>query len=116
MEDISKNMLSINNSSDDTDGYIIVNIQENRISMIKKERFTYYIYKKDFSPMCNNDVEYEFKRKGCINESIVIQAFLIWLPEKYLLLPHDNIINGSPAHINYEIDKSMNVIQQPLTM
>lgn len=117
MKDIRKISISllVGGPSAYTDGLIDVNIQARKDSMIKKERFTCFVYTDDYSPMCNSDVTYKFKRENNINVSIVMLTFRIWLPGKYFLLIRDKN-NGSLARIDFEVDKSMNVTQQPLTM
>ena len=107
--------LSIDTPSAYTDGSIIVNIQARKGSMIKEGRFTCFVYSDDYSPMCNSDVTYKFNRENSINVSIVMLSFRIWLPGKYFLLLRDRN-NGALARIDFEADKSLNVIQQPLTM
>lgn len=107
--------LSTDNPSDYTDGCIIVNIQARKGSMIKEGRFTCFVYTDDYSPMCNSDVSYKFNRKNNANVSIVMLSFRIWLPGKYFLLIRDKN-NGSLARIDFEIDKTMNIIQQPIMM
>ena len=82
--------------------------------MIKEGRFTCFVYSDDYSPMCNSDVTYNFNRENSINVSIVMLSFRIWLPGKYILLIRDRT-NGSLARIDFAVDKSMNVMQQPLT-
>ena len=107
--------LSTDNPSDYTDGCIIVNIQARKGSLIKEGRFTCFVYTGDYSPMCNSDITYKFNRENSINVSIVMLSFRIWLPGKYFLLVRDKT-NGSLARIDFEIDKAMNIIQQPLMM
>ena len=107
--------LSTDNSSDYTDGCIIVNIQARKGSLIKEGRFTCFVYTGDYSPMCNSDITYKFNRENSINVSIVMLSFRIWLPGKYFLLVRDKT-NGSLARIDFEINKAMNIIQQPLMM
>ena len=117
LKDIRKIELSLSTSdiADYTDGCIIVNIQARKGSMIKEGRFTCFVYSDDYSPMCNSDVTYKFNRENSINVSIVMLSFRIWLPGKYFLLLRDRN-NGALARIDFEADKSLNVIQQPLTM
>ena len=117
MEDIRKIELSLSTSdaAEYTDGCIIVNIQARKGSMIKEGRFTCFVYSDDYSPMCNSDVTYKFNRENSINVSIVMLSFRIWLPGKYFLLLRDKN-NGALARIDFEVDKSLNVMQQPLTM
>ena len=107
--------LSTDNPSDYTDGCIIVNIQARKGSLIKEDRFTCFVYTGDYSPMCNSDITYKFNRENSINVSIVMLSFRIWLPGKYFLLVRDKT-NGSLARIDFEINKAMNIIQQPLMM
>jgi len=107
--------LSTDNPSDYTDGCIIVNIQARKGSLIKEGRFTCFVYTGDYSPMCNSDITYKFNRENSINVSIVMLSFRIWLPGKYFLLVRDKT-NGSLARIDFEINKAMNIIQQPLMM
>ena len=117
LKDIRKIELSLSTSesADYTDGCIIVNIQARKGSMIKEGRFTCFVYTDDYSPMCNSDVSYKFNRESNINVSIVMLSFRIWLPGKYFLLLRDKY-NGSLARIDFEVDKSLNIMQQPLTM
>ncbi len=117
MEDIRKIELSLSTSdiADYTDGCIIVNIQAKKGSMIKEGRFTSFVYTDDYFPMCNSDVTYKFNRENSINVSIVMLSFRIWLPGRYFLLLRDKN-NGALARIDFEVDKSLNVMQQPLTM
>lgn len=117
LKDIKKIELSLstNDSADYTDGCIIVNIQARRGSMIKEGRFTCFVYSDDYYPMCNSDVTYKFNRENSINVSIVMLSFRIWLPGKYFLLLRDKN-NGALARIDFEVDKSLNVMQQPLSM
>ena len=117
LKDIRKIELSLSTSdiADYTDGCIIVSIQARKGSMIKEGRFTCFVYSDDYSPMCNSDVTYKFNRKNSISVSIVMLSFRIWLPGKYFLLLRDRN-NGALARIDFEADKSLNVIQQPLTM
>ncbi len=117
LKDIRKIELSLStsDSADYTDGCVIVSIQARKGSMIKEGRFTCFVYTDDYSPMCNSDVTYKFNRENSINVSIVMLSFRIWLPGKYFLLVRDKN-NGSLARIDFEVDKSMNIIQQPLTM
>jgi len=117
LKDIKKIELSLSTSdaADYTDGCIIVNIQARRGSMIKEGRFTCFVYSDDYSPMCNSDVTYKFNRENSISVSIVMLSFRIWLPGKYFLLLRDKN-NGALARIDFEIDKSLNVMQQPLTI
>ena len=107
--------LSTSDEADYTDGCIIVNIQARKGSMIKEGRFTCFVYSDDYSPMCNSDITYKFNRENNINVSIVMLSFRIWLPGKYFLLVRDKN-NGALARIDFEVDKSLNIIQQPLTM
>jgi len=97
------------------DGSIIVNIQARKGSLIKEDRFTCFVYTADYSPMCNSDVTYKFNRKNSINVSIDMLSFRIWLPGKYFLLLRDKT-NGFLTRIDFEIDMSLNIKQQPLTM
>ena len=83
--------------------------------MIKEGRFTCFIYSDDYSPMCNSDITYKFNRENNINVSIVMLSFRIWLPGKYILLIRDRT-NGSLARVDFEVDKSLDIEQQPLTM
>ena len=83
--------------------------------MIKEERFACFIYTNDYFPMCNSDVTREIKRENSISVCIAMFSFRIWLPGKYFLLLRDKI-DGSLARIDFEVNKSMNVIQQPLAM
>lgn len=117
MKDIRKIELSLSTSesADYTDGCIIVNIQARKGSMIKEGRFTCFVYSDGYSPMCNSDVTYKFNRENSINVSIVMLSFRIWLPGKYFLLLRDKN-DGSLARIDFDIDKSLNVMQQPLSM
>ena len=117
LKDIREIELSLSTSdiADYTDGCIIVCIQARKGSMIKEGRFTCFVYTDDYSPMCNSDVTYKFNRENSINVSIVMLSFRIWLPGKYFLLIRDKN-NGSLARIDFEVDKSLNVMQQPLTM
>ena len=117
LKDIRKIELSLSTSesADYTDGCIIVKIQARKGSMIKEGRFTCFVYTDDYSPMCNSDVSYKFNRENNINVSIVMLSFRIWLPGKYFLLLRDKY-NGSLARIDFEVDKSLNIVQQPLTM
>ena len=117
MKDIRKIDLSLSTSEsvDYTDGCIIVNIQARKGTMIKEGRFTCFVYTDDYSPMCNSDVTYKFNRENSINVSISMLSFRIWLPGKYFLLLRDKN-NGSLARIDFEIDKSMNIMQQSLSM
>ena len=117
MEDLRKIELSLSTSdkADYTDGCIIVNIQARKGSMIKEGRFTCFVYSDDYSPMCNSDVTYKFNRKNSISVNIAMLSFRIWLPGKYFLLVRDKN-NGALARIDFEVDKSLNVMQQPLTM
>ena len=107
--------LSTSNSNAYTDGSMAVNIQLRKGALIKEGRFSCYVYTEDYSPMCNSDVTYKFNRENSINVSIVMLSFRIWLPGKYFLLLRDRN-NGALARIDFEADKSLNVIQQPLTM
>ncbi len=107
--------LSTSESADYTDGCMIVNFQARKGSMIKEGRFTCFIYSDDYSPMCNSDITYKFNRENNINVSIVMLSFRIWLPGKYILLIRDRT-NGSLARIDFEVDKSLDIKQQPLTM
>ena len=107
--------LSTSDEADYTDGCIIVNIQAKKGSMIKEGRFTCFVYSDDYSPMCNSDITYKFNRENNINVSIVMLSFRIWLPGKYFLLVRDKN-NGALARIAFEVDKSLDVMQQPLTM
>ena len=117
LKDIREIELSLSTSdiADYTDGCIIVCIQARKGSMIKEGRFTCFVYTDDYSPMCNSDVTYKFNRENSINVSIVMLSFRIWLPGKYFLLLRDKN-NGALARIDFEVDKSLNVGQQPLTM
>ncbi len=117
LKDIREIELSLSTSdiADYTDGCIIVCIQARKGSMIKEGRFTCFVYTDDYSPMCNSDVTYKFNRENSINVSIVMLSFRIWLPGKYFLLLRDKN-NGALARIDFEVDKSLNVVQQPLTM
>ena len=107
--------LSTSDEADYTDGCIIVNIQARKGSMIKEGRFTCFVYSDDYSPMCNSDVTYKFNRENNINVSIVMLSFRIWLPGKYFLLVRDKN-NGALARIDFEVDRSLDIMQQPLTM
>ncbi len=117
LKDIRKIELSLSTSdeADYTDGCIIVSIQARKGSMIKEGRFACFVYSDDYSPMCNSDVTYKFNRENSINVSIVMLSFRIWLPGRYFLLIRDKN-NGALARIDFEVDKSLNVMQQPLTM
>ena len=107
--------LSTSDEADYTDGCIIVNIQARKGSMIKEGRFTCFVYSDDYSPMCNSDITYKFNRENNINVSIVMLSFRIWLPGKYFLLVRDKN-NGALARIDFEVDRSLDIMQQPLTM
>ena len=115
LKDIRKIELSLStsDSADYTDGSIIVNIQARKGSIIKEGRFTCFVYTDNYSPMCNSDVSYKFNRENSINVSIAMLSFRIWLPGKYFLLLRDKN-NGALARIDFEVDKSMNILQQPL--
>ena len=115
LKDIRKIELSLStsDSADYTDGCIIVNIQARKGSMIKEGRFTCFVYTDNYSPMCNSDVSYKFNRENSISVSIVMLSFRIWLPGKYFLLLRDKN-NGALARVNFEVDKSMNILQQPM--
>lgn len=115
LKDIRKIELSLStsDSADYTDGCIIVNIQARKGSMIKEGRFTCFVYTENYSPMCNSDVSYKFNRENSINVSIVMLSFRIWLPGKYFLLLRDKN-NGALARVDFEVDKSMNILQQPM--
>ena len=115
LKDIRKIELSLStsDSADYTDGCIIVNIQARKGSMIKEGRFTCFVYTDNYSPMCNSDVTYKFNRENSINVSIVMLSFRIWLPGKYFLLLRDKN-NGALARVDFEVDKSMNILQQPM--
>ena len=117
LKDIRKIELSLSTSdeADYTDGCIIVSIQARKGSMIKEGRFACFVYSDDYSPMCNSDVTYRFNRENSINVSIVMLSFRIWLPGKYFLLLRDRN-NGALARIDFDVDESLNVMQQPLTM
>ena len=117
LKDIRRIELSLSTSdeADYTDGCIIVNIQARKGSMIKEGRFTCFVYSDDYSPMCNSDVTYKFNRENNINVSIVMLSFRIWLPGKYFLLVRDKN-NGALARIDFEVDRSLDIMQQPLTM
>ena len=117
LKDIRKIELSLStsDSADYTDGCIIVNIQARKGSMIKEGRFTCFIYTDDYSPMCNSDVSYKFNRENSINVSIVMLSFRIWLPGKYFLLIRDKT-NGALGRIDFDVDKSLNISQNPLVM
>ena len=116
MTDIRKIELSLSTSDEAvyTDGCMIVNSQARKDSMIKEGRFACFVYSDDYSPMCNSDVTYKFNRENNISVSIVMLSFRIWLPGKYFLLLRDRN-NGALARIDFEVDKSLNVMQQPLT-
>ena len=115
LKDIRKIELSLStsDSADYTNGSIIVNIQARKGSIIKEGRFTCFVYTDNYSPMCNSDVSYKFNRENSINVSIAMLSFRIWLPGKYFLLLRDKN-NGALARIDFEVDKSMNILQQPL--
>ena len=117
LKDIRRIELSLSTSdeADYTDGCIIVNIQARKGSMIKEGRFTCFVYSDDYSPMCNSDITYKFNRENNINVSIVMLSFRIWLPGKYFLLVRDKN-NGALARIDFEVDRSLDIMQQPLTM
>ena len=117
MKDIRKIELSLStsDSADYTDGCIIVNIQARKGSMIKEGRFKCFVYTGNYSPMCNSEVTYKFNRENSINVSIVMLSFRIWLPGSYFLLLRDTN-NGALARIDFEVDKSLNILQQPLQM
>ena len=117
LKDIRKIALSLSTSksADYTGGCIIVNIQARKGSLIKEGRFTCFVYTDDYSPMCNSDVTCKFNRESSINVSIAMLSFRIWLPGKYFLLLRDKN-NGSLARLDFEINKSMNILQQPLVM
>ena len=115
LKDIRKIELSLStcDSAAYTDGSIIVNIQARKGSLIKEGRFTCFVYTNDYSPMCNSDITYKFNRENSINVSIMMHSFRIWLPGNYFLLLRDKT-NGTLARIDFEIDKALNIIQQPL--
>ena len=83
--------------------------------MIKEGRFACFVYSDDYSPMCNSDVTYKFNRENSISVSIVMLSFRIWLPGKYFILLRDRN-NGALARIDFKVDESLNIMQQPLTM
>ena len=116
LKDIRKIELSLStsDSADFTDGCIIVSIQAKKGSMIKEGRFTCFVYSDDYSPMCNSDVTYKFNRENSISVSIVMLSFRIWLPGKYFLLIRDKN-NGSLARIDFEVDKALNIRQEPIS-
>lgn len=116
LKDIRKIELSLSTSdiADYTDGCIIVSIQARKGSMIKEGRFTCFVYSDDYSPMCNSDVTYKFNRKNSISVSIVMLSFRIWLPGNYFLLIRDKN-SGSLARIDFEVDKTLNIRQEPIT-
>ncbi len=117
LKDIRKIELSLStsDSADYTDGCVIVNIQARKGSMIKEGRFTCFVYTDDYSPMCNSDVSYKFNRENNSNVSIVMLSFRIWLPGKYFLLLRDKT-NSALGRIDFEVDKSLNILQKPLEM
>ena len=116
LKDIRKIEISLatDNPSVYTDGAIVVSIQGRKGSLIKEGRFACFIYTDDYSPMCNSDVTYRFNRENSINVSIVMLSFRIWLPGNYFLLLRDRT-NGSLTRIDFEVDESMNIHQQPMT-
>ena len=107
--------LSTDNPSAYTDGAIAVNIQARKGALIKEGRFTCFVYTDNYSPMCNSDVTYKFNRESSNKGSIIMLSFRIWLPGNYFLLVRDKT-SGSLTRIDFEIDKNMNITQQPLTM
>ena len=117
LKDIRKIELSLStsDSADYTDGCINVNIQARKGSLIKEGRFSCFVYTDDYSPMCNSDASNKFNRENSINVSITMLSFRIWLPGKYFLLLRDKN-DGALARIDFEIDKAMNILQQPLKM
>ena len=117
MKDICKIELSLStcNSAVYTDGDIIVNIQARKGSMINEGRFICFVYTNLYFPMCNSDVTCKFKRNKSMSVSITMHSFRIWLPGKYILLLRDKSDN-SLARIDFEINKLMSIVQQPLTM
>lgn len=117
LKDISKIELSLSTSDEAyyTDGCIIVSIQARKGSMIKEGRFACFVYSDGYSPMCNSDVTYRFNRENSISVSIVMLSFRIWLPGKYFILLRDRN-NGALARIDFKVDESLNIMQQPLTM
>ena len=117
LKDIRKIELSLStsDSADYTDGCINVNIQARKGSLIKEGRFSCFVYTDDYSPMCNSDASNKFNRESSINVSITMLSFRIWLPGKYFLLLRDKN-DGALARIDFEIDKAMNILQQPLKM
>ncbi len=117
LKDIRKIELSLSTSdeADYTDGCIIVSIQARKGSMIKEGRFACFVYSDDYSPMCNSDVTYRFNRENSISVSIVMLSFRIWLPGKYFILLRDRN-NGALVRIDFKVDESLNIMQQPLTM
>ena len=117
MKDICKIEVSLSTSSSAvyTDGDIIVNIQARKGSLIKDGRFTCFIYTNHYFPMCNSDVTGNIKHENIMNASITMHSFHIWLPGKYLLLLRDKN-DGSLARIDFEINKMMKIVQQPLTL
>ena len=65
--------------------------------------------------MCNSDVTGNIKHENIMNASITMHSFHIWLPGKFLLLLRDKN-DGSLARIDFEINKLMKIVQQPLTL
>ena len=115
LKDIRKIELSLStsDSANYTDGNIIVNIQARKGSLIKEERFICFVYTDDYSPMCNSGVSNDFHRESSINVCIMMHSSHIWLPGKYFLLLRDKN-NGALARIDFEIEKSLNILQQPM--
>ena len=107
--------LSTDNPATYTDGSIVVNIQARKGALIKEGRFSCFVYTDDYSPMCNSYATYRFNREASNKVSIVMLSFRIWLPGNYFLLVRDHT-DGSLIRIDFEIDKLMNITQQPLEM
>ena len=98
-----------------TDGAINVNIHARKGSLLKEGRFACFVYTDDYFPMCNSNATYEFHREASNKGAIIMHSFHIWLPGNYLLLVRDHK-DGTLLRIDFQIDKSMHVMQQPFTM
>ena len=117
LKDIRKIELSLSTSdtADYTDGCIIVDFHARKGATVREGRFTCFVYTDDYSPMCNSDVSYKFNRVSNSHANIVMLSFRIWLPGKYFLLLRDKD-SGALARIDFQVDRSLNISQQPLTM
>ena len=94
-----------------SDGSVTIRIQAKDGALIKDGQFIFYIYSEDYFPMCNSEENGKITYHRNNDVSIGMSCRFVWLPGNYTLFLRDKS-NSSLTRINFEIEDSMNIVQQ----